>query len=70
MFRQFLIWPLSGWIYLSEKLYKYNVIQKLKWAGHVAHMGEGGESCAQGSSGETCRKEAIGENQTQMRGQY
>ena len=30
----------------------------------------GGERCAQGSSGETLGKEDIGENQTQMGGQY
>ena len=42
--------------------------RRMRWAGHVARMGEG-ERCAQGSSGETRGKEAIGETQTQMGGQ-
>ena len=37
--------------------------RRMRWAGHVARMGEG-ERCAQGSSGETRGKEAIGETQT------
>ena len=36
--------------------------RRLRWAGHVARMGEG--RCAHGSSGETRGKEAIGETQT------
>ena len=37
----------------------HNIVQvvksrRMRWVGHVAHMGEGrGERCAQGSSGET-----------------
>ena len=39
--------------------------RRMRWAGHVARMGEGrGERCAQGSGGETCGKEATGETQT------
>ena len=42
--------------------------RRIRWAGHVAHVG--GESCAQGSSGESRGNAAIGEEQTQMGGQY
>ena len=41
--------------------------RRMRWAGHVARMGQGREG-AQGSGGETWGKETIGETQTQMGG--
>ena len=38
--------------------------RRMRWAGHVARMGEGRGVHAQGSSGETRGKETIGETQT------
>ena len=55
---------------LRDLYYLPNIVRvvnsrRMRWAGHVARMGEGrGERCAQGSSGETRGKEAIGETQT------
>ena len=43
--------------------------RRMRWAGHVARMGEG-RGMHRVLVGETRGKEAIGETQTQMRGQY
>ena len=53
---------------LSDLYSLPNIVQlvksrRMRWAGHMARMGEG-ERCAQGSGGGTGGKETIGETQT------
>ena len=47
-------------LYSSPNIMQAIKSRKIRWAGHVARMGE---RCIQGYGGETCRKETTWKNQ-------
>jgi len=48
-------------LYSSPNIVQVITLRRMRWAGHVAHMG--GEGHVQGFCGETCGKETSGETQ-------
>ena len=50
-------------MYCSPNIVRVIKWRRMRWAGHVARMGEG-ERCAKGFGWETRGKEAIGETKT------